>query len=126
MKHQPQTPVEMRKWLQTVVRTKKADYLRQMGRLRQHETLTLNVEDAEGHEPLDSLPSSAAAEAFEEVEAAMMLGILPTRERDVMTKLVIEGKREQEIATEMGLSQQTISRIKRQAVSHIRRELERD
>jgi len=116
----------MRKWLQTVVRTKKADYLRQMGRLRQHETLTLNVEDAEGHEQVDSLPSPSAEEAFGEVEIAMLLNILSAREREVMDKLVIEGKREQEIATEMDLSQQTISRIKRHAVSDIRRELERD
>ncbi|MCY0909533.1 MAG: sigma-70 family RNA polymerase sigma factor [Sulfobacillus thermotolerans] len=126
MKRQPQTSVEMRKWLQTVVRTKKADYLRQMGRLRQHETLTPNVEDAEGHEQVDSLTSPSAEEAFGEVEIAMLLNILPAREREVMDKLVIEGKREQEIATEMGLSQQTISRIKRHAVSDIRRELERD
>lgn len=126
MKSKPQTSVEMRKWLRTVLRAKKADYLRQMVRLHRHELLTLNVEDAEGYEPMDSLPSPSSEEAFGEVEVLMLLDALNPREREVMTKLVIEGKREQEIAIEMDLSQQTVSRIKRQAVSRIRGELENE
>lgn len=119
----PQTPEEMRRWLIKVIYAKAADYHRKARRLRQHEELTLNSEDERGNEWIERVSAPSAAKEFSEAEVHMWLDSLPKQERDVLIELMVRDQTEQEVAKEMGISRQSVSRLKRQAIQRLRDEM---
>jgi len=123
MRRVPQTPEEMRNWLIKVIYAKAADYHRKTKRLRQHEELILNSEDERGHELIDRVPSPSSAEDFSDVEVHLWLDSLPEQERDVLIGLILRDQTEQEVAREIGISRQSVSRLKQQAIQRLRDEM---
>lgn len=119
MRRVPQTPEEIRHWLIKVIYTKAADYHRQERRLRQHEELTLNIADEQGHEWIERIVSPSSMGDFSDAEVYLWLDSLPKQERDVLIGLIVRDQTEQEVAREMGLSQQSVSRLKKQAIQRL-------
>ena len=123
MRRVPQTPEEMRSWLIKVIYAKAADYHRKARRLRQHEELILNSEDERGRELIDRVSSTSSAEDFSNVEVHLWLDSLPEQERDVLIGLILRDQTEQEVAREMGISRQSVSRHKQRAIQRLRDEM---
>lgn len=123
MRRVPQTPEEMRHWLIKVIYAKAADYHRKERRLRQHEELTLNSDDERGHEGIDQISSQSSAEDFSDAEVHLWLDALPEQERDVLVGLILRDQTELEVAKEMDISRQSVSRLKKQSIQRLRDEI---
>ena len=84
--------------------------------------------DDEGGGPMDTLGEDDAH--YEQSEARMTLatGIqrLPARERTILHLRFFEGLTQSEIADQIGISQMHVSRLIRNSLDRMRRELERD
>lgn len=87
------------------------------------EDLILNrqIGNDTGNELIDYIAEDNEYSDFDKVYIAMMLLDLPYKERIVIKEIFFNEKTERQLAQYMGLSQQTINRIKKKALCHLRK-----
>lgn len=97
-------------------------------RLREHELLILNdllSQDAEDEmtEMLDTIaaPSDILAEVEDTVFLQEALALLTPQQQKVITATVLEERTEQEVAEQLGISQQVVNRLKGRALKRLRK-----
>ncbi|KKM13002.1 DNA-directed RNA polymerase subunit sigma-24 [Clostridiales bacterium PH28_bin88] len=100
-------------------------------RLREHELLILNQrlrDDAAGEVVAEMIDTVAAnANTFAEVEQNLfveeMLSLLTPPQKKVIQATILDEVTEQELANEMGVSKQAVSRMRERALNRLRKYL---
>lgn len=110
-------------WCRSVIRNAAISEIRTIRRYADHESLTLNQAREDGSEPVDAIPSAAAAVAFSEADVRLILLSLPWFEQDVLRLLYLSELTQQEVARQLGIPQQQVSRVHRHALSTLRQQL---
>lgn len=114
---------EMIAWLATGIQRESARLSKHRKRLHNHELLTLNAPTTvDGEELLNCIAttSDTAAEAIGNTFVNEILSLLSRKQRIVVFETVIEDVPERVVADELGLSQQSIHRLKIRALRRLK------
>ena len=117
-------------WFLTGLRREAGRLARKHRRLREHELLILNQKLAEDgqSEEVEILDTAAATnDTSAEAEDAMIvqeaLSLLTPTQQKVIVATVLKERTEQEVANEMGVSQQAVNKIKERALNRLKKDL---
>lgn len=94
------------------------------------ERLQSKVYSGSGDQDLAVLADPAAERQFaavdEHLAARQLLGHLPERQRELITRLYLDGESGREVAADWGVTESRVCQIRGQALRRLRRQLERE
>jgi RNA polymerase sigma factor (sigma-70 family) len=115
-------------WFLTGLRHEAIRLSKKQNRLREHELLILNTplsnhSEDDVTEMLDSIMAvnDTLAEAIDIVFLQEALSLLPPQQQKVINAIILEEYTEQKVAEQLGISQQVVNRLKKRALTRLKK-----